>query len=75
MLTAALVLTVAGFAALVAAVATGNLGFAWICIGAGILGVALLLADAVIGLVRRNSRPDDEDVDSRSSQPAASSDG
>lgn len=73
MLIAALALTVAGFAALVAAVATGNLAFAWVCIGAGILGVLLLVIDAVIGVIRRGSRPDSEDVDSRGSEISAPS--
>lgn len=52
MLIAALALTVAGFVALVVAVATGQIAFAWICIVAGILGVALLLADWVKNLLR-----------------------
>lgn len=53
MLIAALALTVAGFAALVIAVATGQIAFAWICIIAGVLGVVLLFVDWVRTVLKR----------------------
>ena len=55
MLIAALALTVVGFAALVIAVATGQIAFAWICIVAGVLGVVLLFVDWVRTVLRRRS--------------------
>lgn len=47
MLIAALVLAVIGLAALVTAVVTGNEMVAWVCIAASVLGVVLLIVDAV----------------------------
>ncbi|ANI92173.1 hypothetical protein [Dietzia timorensis] len=61
MLIAALALTVAGFAALVIAVATGQIAFAWICIIAGVLGVVLLFVDWVRTILKRRSL----DIDTR----------
>lgn len=49
MLVAALGLTVLGFAFLVAAVATGEIAWAWACIAVGAVGLALLLLDLVRG--------------------------
>jgi hypothetical protein len=47
MLIIALVLAVIGLAALVFAVVTGNELIAWVCIGASVLGVVLLIIDAL----------------------------
>lgn len=54
MLIIALVLAVIGLAALVTAVVTSNELIAWVCIGASLLGVILLIVDAV----RERSRRD-----------------
>ena len=55
MLIFALVLAVIGLAALVTAVVTSNELIAWVCIGASVIGVLLLIVDAV----RERSRGDD----------------
>lgn len=47
MLIIALVLAVVGLTALVAAVVTGNAVIAWFCIAASVVGVVLLIVDAV----------------------------
>ncbi|UVO14451.1 hypothetical protein NM962_10940 [Mycobacterium sp. SVM_VP21] len=47
MLVIALVLAVIGLAALVFAVVTSNALVAWVCIGASVLGVLLLVVDAL----------------------------
>jgi hypothetical protein len=47
MLIVALVLAVVGLAALVTAVVTSNELVAWVCIGASVLGVILLIVDAI----------------------------
>lgn len=47
MLIIALVLAVIGLAALVTAVVTSNELVAWVCIGASVLGVVLLIVDAL----------------------------
>lgn len=47
MLIIALVLAVIGLAALVTAVVTSNELIAWVCIGASVVGVVLLIVDAV----------------------------
>ncbi|KUI29666.1 hypothetical protein AU196_04960 [Mycobacterium sp. IS-1742] len=47
MLIIALVLAVIGLAALVTAVVTGNAVIAWVCIAASVIGVVLLIVDAV----------------------------
>ena len=47
MLIIALVLALIGLAALVTAVVTSNELIAWVCIGASIIGVLLLIADAL----------------------------
>src|ERR1700712_3078292 len=47
MLIVALVLAVIGLAALVTAVVTSNELVAWICIGASVIGVILLIIDAI----------------------------
>jgi membrane protein implicated in regulation of membrane protease activity len=61
MLIVALVLAVIGLAALVTAVVTSNELIAWVCIGASVIGVLLLIVDA---LRERNRRDDDEDGES-----------
>lgn len=47
MLIVALVLAVVGLAALVTAVVTSNELIAWVCIGASVIGVLLLIIDAL----------------------------
>lgn len=47
MLIVALVLAVIGLAALVTAVVTGNELIAWVCIAASVIGVLLLIIDAI----------------------------
>ena len=47
MLIAALVLAVVGLAALVTAVVTSNELVAWVCIAASVIGVILLIVDAI----------------------------
>lgn len=49
MLVAALGLTILGFAFLVAAVATGQIGWAWACIAVGAGGLLLLVVDLIRG--------------------------
>jgi len=56
MLIVALVLAVIGLAALVTAVVTSNEMIAWVCIGASVIGVVLLIVDAL----RERSRSSDE---------------
>lgn len=56
MLIVALVLAVIGLAALVFAVVTSNALVAWVCIGASLLGVLLLIVDALQER-RRGTRP------------------
>jgi hypothetical protein len=53
MLIIALVLAVIGLAALVFAVVTSNELIAWVCIGASVLGVVLLMVDALQERQRR----------------------
>jgi membrane protein implicated in regulation of membrane protease activity len=62
MLIVALVMAVIGLAALVAAVVTSNEAIAWVCIGASVIGVVLLIVDAVRERQRRDGKPaaDDE---------------
>ncbi|BBZ29121.1 hypothetical protein MMAD_34160 [Mycolicibacterium madagascariense] len=59
MLIVALVLAVIGLAALVTAVVTSNELIAWVCIGASVIGVVLLIVDAL----RERSRTTEGDVD------------
>ncbi len=58
MLVIALVLALIGLVALVFAVVTSNELVAWVCIGASVLGVVLLIIDAV----RERQRRDAEEV-------------
>jgi hypothetical protein len=59
MLIIALVLAVIGLAALVTAVVTSNELIAWVCIGASVIGVLLLIVDAL----RERSRGAEDDED------------
>src|SRR3954447_20619786 len=59
MLIVALVLAVIGLASLVAAVVTSNELIAWVCIGASVIGVLLLIVDALRDRSRRD--PDESD--------------
>jgi hypothetical protein len=69
MLIVALVLAVVGLAALVTAVVTSNELIAWVCIGASVIGVLLLIVDAL----RERSRGTDggePDADDRDDETA-----
>ncbi len=57
MLIVSLVLAVIGLAALVFAVITSNELVAWVCIGASVLGVILLIIDALQERQRRDAVP------------------
>lgn len=65
MLIVALVLAVIGLIALVTAVVTSNELIAWVCIGASVVGVLLLIVDAVRERSRDNAADlsDDSDPD------------
>ena len=58
MLVAALGLTILGFAFLVAAVATGQIAWAWACIAVGAAGLLLLVVDLIRGHAARDKEPD-----------------
>jgi hypothetical protein len=60
MLIVALVLAVIGLAALVTAVVTSNELIAWVCIGASVIGVLLLIVDAVRDRSRGDAADDAE---------------
>lgn len=62
MLIIALVLALIGLVALVFAVVTSNELVAWVCIGASVLGVVLLIIDALRERQRRDVGGDDHDV-------------
>jgi hypothetical protein len=68
MLIIALVLAVIGLAALVTAVVTSNELIAWVCIGASVIGVLLLIVDA---LRERSRGADDEDADDTDEETTA----
>jgi len=55
MLIVALVLAVIGLAALVTAVVTSNELIAWVCIAASVIGVVLLIVDALRERAGRDS--------------------
>ena len=55
MLIVALVLAVIGLAALVTAVVTSNELIAWVCIAASVIGVVLLIVDALRERSRRDA--------------------
>ena len=62
MLIIALVLAVIGLAALVTAVVTSNELIAWVCIGASVIGVLLLIVDALRERSRGAKAGDSEDA-------------
>ena len=68
MLIVALVLAVIGLAALVTAVVTSNALVAWICIAASLIGVILLIVDAIrerqAGVAEAKQAAADRDADS-----------
>jgi hypothetical protein len=72
MLIIALVLALIGLVALVFAVVTSNELVAWVCIAASVLGVVLLIIDAVRERRRRDAgdSDEDEDVDRRDDEGA-----
>ena len=57
MLIIALVMAVIGLAALVTAVVTSNEVIAWVCIGASVIGVILLIIDALRERQKRDAVP------------------
>ncbi|OBI96205.1 hypothetical protein [Mycobacterium asiaticum] len=63
MLIIALVLALIGLVALVFAVVTSNELVAWVCIGASVLGVILLIVDAVRERQHRDAEGHDEEDD------------
>ncbi|OBI90371.1 hypothetical protein [Mycobacterium asiaticum] len=63
MLIIALVLALIGLVALVFAVVTSNELVAWVCIGASVLGVILLIVDAVRERQHRDVEGEDPDED------------
>jgi hypothetical protein len=63
MLIISLVLAVIGLAALVFAVITSNELVAWVCIGASVLGVVLLIIDALQERQRREAHPASHDAE------------
>ncbi|WP_428339380.1 hypothetical protein [Mycobacterium sp.] len=65
MLIISLVLAVIGLAALVFAVITSNELVAWVCIGASLLGVVLLIIDALQERKRRETGPAVHDSDAQ----------
>ncbi|MGH3583154.1 MAG: hypothetical protein ACRDUB_16305 [Mycobacterium sp.] len=63
MLIIALVLAVIGLASLVAAVVTSNEIIAWVCIGASVIGVLLLIVDALRDRSRRDAHDQDDQAE------------
>jgi hypothetical protein len=63
MLIVALVLAVIGLAALVTAVVTSNELIAWVCIAASVIGVLLLIVDALRERSRGSAAPDADATD------------
>ncbi len=61
MLIIALVLALIGLVALVFAVVTSNELVAWVCIGASVLGVVLLIVDAIRERQQRDAGDQDEE--------------
>lgn len=61
MLITALVLALIGLAALVFAVVTSNELVAWVCIGASVLGVLLLIIDALRERQRRGAGAEEDE--------------
>ncbi|KKB99969.1 hypothetical protein [Mycolicibacter arupensis] len=73
MLVIALVLAVVGLAALVFAVVTSNALVAWVCIGASLLGVLLLIVDGLRER-RANTRPAQDAVEEADPETAVDGD-
>ncbi len=69
MLIVALVLAVIGLAALVTAVVTSNELIAWVCIAASVIGVLLLIVDALRERSRRDGGESPADADETEAQP------
>lgn len=65
MLIVALVLAVIGLAALVTAVVTSNELIAWVCIGASVIGVVLLIVDGLRDRSKRDSAEQADEADER----------
>src|SRR3954467_11643896 len=63
MLIVALVLAVIGLAALVTAVVTSNELIAWVCIAASVIGVLLLIVDALRERSKTTDAVDHDEVD------------
>lgn len=63
MLIIALVLALIGLVALVFAVVTSNELVAWVCIGASVIGVVLLIVDALRERQRRDAVGETHEVD------------
>src|SRR5690349_18450855 len=63
MLIVALVLAVIGLAALVTAVVTSNELIAWVCIAASVIGVVLLIVDALRDRSKHEAAQDSRDED------------
>jgi hypothetical protein len=70
MLIIALVLAVIGLAALVTAVVTSNELIAWVCIGASVIGVLLLIVDALRERSRATAEDDEADSHADSGEGA-----
>lgn len=78
MLIIALVLAVIGLAALVTAVVTSNELIAWVCIGASVIGVVLLIVDALRERSRGAATTADageDSEDTETAEPAYPADG
>jgi hypothetical protein len=75
MLIIALVLAVIGLAALVFAVITSNELVAWVCIGASVLGVVLLIFDALQERKRRDAQAVDKELDEAAAESRSRDDG
>lgn len=72
MLIIALVLAVIGLASLVTAVVTSNEVIAWVCIAASVIGVLLLIVDALRERSRGAGGSDSDDADEQTAALAAS---
>ena len=71
MLIIALVLALIGLLALVFAVVTSNELVAWVCIGASVLGVVLLIVDAVRERQRRDTGGGEPEEDAATAEQGA----
>lgn len=70
MLIVALVMAVIGLAALVTAVVTSNEVIAWVCIGASVIGVILLIVDALRERQRRDATPAEAEAEASDADSA-----